>query len=189
MMTVLKALVRVGLLCCSVLCWAQPWVVIHTSQGVIRVELYEAQSPQTTANFLRYVDAGFYSNTLFHRVIPGFMIQGGGFDAQLKRLTTQAAVTNESRNQLPNRRGTLAMARTADPHSATSQFFINLADNAHLDAQGTNLGYTVFGQVVDGMAVVDRIAQTPTQPRQGMNHVPIDAVLIQRIERMDPPKQ
>lgn len=142
----------------------RPIVVIDTSAGPITVQLEPARAPRTVENFLQYVDAGFYDNTVFHRVIPEFMIQGGGFAADLKEKETRGPVKNESRavspRALSNARGTIAMARTRDPDSATAQFFINLVDNSRLDTYGG--GYTAFGSVIEGMDVVGKIAQVPT---------------------------
>lgn len=140
-------------------------IVIKTNQGDITVALDASRAPQTVANFLRYVDEGRYKQTLFHRVIKDFMIQGGGFNEQFQKQPTFAAVNNEADNGLKNIRGSIAMARTSAPHSATNQFFINTADNTSLDHRGKTFrdwGYTVFGQVVAGMEVVDKISQLPT---------------------------
>lgn len=153
-------------------------VVLNTSDGQITIELYEDLAPETTANFLEYVEAGFYDGTIFHRVIPGFMIQGGGFTATLDEKPTFEAIPNESDNGLANRRGTVAMARTDDPDSATSQFFINLTDNAFLNASGDTPGYTVFGRVTSGMEVVDGIAQVQTASDGPHDDVPVNPILI-----------
>lgn len=142
-----------------------PKVALDTSLGTIVIELDEEHAPLSSANFLSYVDAGYYTGTLFHRVIPNFMIQGGGFDEQHKRKATEKPIRNEANNGLKNRRGTLAMARTSDPHSATAQFFINTVDNRSLDHTSESTrgwGYAVFGRVVEGMDVVDAISATPT---------------------------
>jgi peptidyl-prolyl cis-trans isomerase A (cyclophilin A) len=140
---------------------ANPVVVLDTSEGAITLELEAAKAPKTVENFLKYVDDGFYNDTVFHRVIPGFMIQGGGPAKDTYReKETRGPVKNESANGLSNTRGTVAMARKPDPDSATAQFFINLGDNSRLDQAGG--GYTVFGRVIDGMNVVDRIAAEPT---------------------------
>lgn len=144
---------------------AHPRVALDTSQGTIVVELYEAKAPATVTNFLDYVDSGFYDGTVFHRVIAGFMIQGGGFDDELNQKKTRSPIPNEADNGLKNERGTLAMARTSDPDSATAQFFINLTDNTSLDHRGKTprgWGYAVFGRVIEGMEVVDRIARLKT---------------------------
>ena len=170
---------------------ANPLVRMETSAGPITVELYEDKAPVTVSNFLKYVDDGFYDGTLFHRVIQGFMIQGGGFDKDGQRKATQAPIQNEADNGLSNRRGTLAMARTGDPHSATAQFFINLVDNRNLDFTGKNQrgwGYAVFGKVTDGMNVVDSIARerTTSQRLSGMmaRDVPANPVLILKAYRL-----
>ncbi|MEX2963390.1 peptidylprolyl isomerase [Microbulbifer sp. TYP-18] len=138
-----------------------PQVELKTDLGTIQIELYPAQAPATVENFLGYVDKGFYDGVIFHRVIPDFMAQTGGLTFDFQQKETRDPVTNESDNGLKNFRGTLAMARHNNPDSATSQFFINLKHNAHLDAQGSNTGYTVFGRVVEGMAVVDKIVAQP----------------------------
>ncbi len=140
-------------------------VEIKTNTGSIVLELYPDKAPKTVENFLQYVDDGFYKNTIFHRVISNFMIQGGGFDASLKQKPTRAAIQNEAANGLKNEVGTIAMARTSDPHSASAQFFINVANNAFLDYKAPNqsgYGYAVFGKVISGMDVVQKIAATPT---------------------------
>lgn len=141
-----------------------PRVKLDTTQGSILLELDPARAPESTANFLAYVRDGHYDGTIFHRVIPGFMAQGGGFDIEYNKLPTRDPIANESRNGLSNARGTIAMARTQMPHSATAQFFINLVDNGRLDGSENNWGYAVFGRVVDGMDVVDAIARIPTGP-------------------------
>lgn len=137
-------------------------VKFQTTDGDIVLELYPDKAPATVKNFLGYVRAGHYDNTIFHRVISGFMVQGGGYDPGYTEKPTREPVKNESQNGLSNERGTVAMARTSDPDSATAQFYINHADNPRLDTYGG--GYTVFGRVIDGMAVIDRIAQIPTGP-------------------------
>jgi len=157
-------------------------VRLETSKGAIVVELDGAAAPVTVANFLTYVRAGFYDGTVFHRVIPGFMVQGGGFTADFERRETRPPIRNEAANRVANRRGTVAMARTAAVDSATSQFFINVADNAfldHRDASERGYGYCVFGRVVDGMDVVDAIATVPTGPGGPFpKDVPREAVTI-----------
>jgi peptidyl-prolyl cis-trans isomerase A (cyclophilin A)/peptidyl-prolyl cis-trans isomerase B (cyclophilin B) len=147
---------------------ANPRVTLQTSAGAITLELYPDKAPKTVANFLAYVQDGFYAGTVFHRVIAGFMIQGGGFDRQLQQKDTREPVPNEAANGLKNEVGTIAMARTSDPDSATAQFFINVADNAFLDFRAPTrrgFGYCVFGKVVAGMDVVERIAASVTGPR------------------------
>ncbi len=153
-------------------------VVIQTSKGAITAELFDEQSPKSVENFLAYVDAGFYDGTTFHRVIPGFMIQGGGYDVGGSLKATKAPIQNEADNGLKNERGTLAMARTADVNSATSQFFINLVDNAFLDHGQRDFGYAVFGRVTEGMDVVDAIAESGDA-----SGIVSDAVTIEKIER------
>ncbi|MGY2230851.1 peptidylprolyl isomerase [Pseudomonas tolaasii] len=159
-------------------------VLITTTNGDIEIELDPAKAPISTKNFLAYVDKGFYTNTIFHRVIPGFMVQGGGFTAQMSQKPTDAPIKNEASNGLHNVRGTLSMARTNDPNSATSQFFINVADNAFLDP-GRDAGYAVFAKVVKGMDVVDIIVNSQTTTKQGMQNVPIDPVVIKSAKRID----
>ncbi len=136
----------------------KPVVVMETSKGTIKIELDEEKAPATVANFLQYVDDGFYDGTVFHRVVPNFVIQGGGFDEGGKRKSTRSPIKNEADNGLPNKRGTLSMARTRDINSATSQFFVNLVDNKALDHGTRDFGYAVFGRVTEGMDVVDAIA-------------------------------
>src|SRR5476651_1483915 len=159
-------------------------VVLDTSFGKIELELEDQKAPISTKNFLSYVDSGFYTNTIFHRVIPGFMVQGGGFTQQMSQKPTEAPIKNEASNGLHNVRGTLSMARTSNPDSATSQFFINVADNAFLDP-GRDAGYAVFAKVVKGMDVVDIIVNSQTTTKQGMQNVPIDPVLIKSAKRID----
>ena len=153
-------------------------VRFETSLGDFTVELDEESAPVSSRNFLRYVDEGFFDGTIFHRVIPGFMVQGGGFTPEMRQKPGHEPITNEADNGLKNRRGAIAMARTNDLHSATSQFFINLVDNAFLDHRPGNFGYAVFGQVAAGMDVIDRIAKVRTARRQGHDDVPADAVVI-----------
>jgi peptidyl-prolyl cis-trans isomerase A (cyclophilin A) len=160
-----------------------PVVAIKTSMGTIVVQLDAAQAPLSTANFLDYVDKKFYDGTVFHRVIPDFMIQGGGFTADLTEKPAGAPIKNEGTNGLKNLRGTIAMARTSDPDSATSQFYINVVDNGALDATPDTPGYAVFGKVISGMEVVDKIVHVPTTT-QGMNeNVPVSPVTIISIRR------
>jgi len=156
-----------------------------TSAGVIIVQLNTAKAPVSSANFLTYVNEGFYNGTIFHRVIKGFMAQGGGFDAAMKQKQTHAPIKNEADNGLPNKRGTLAMARTNDPNSATAQFFINFKDNSFLDHTSptpSGWGYAVFGEVVEGMDVVDSLAQQPTGNRAGFQDVPKTDIVIEKAE-------
>ena len=162
-----------------------PSVALDTNHGRIVLELYADKAPKTVENFLGYVTAGFFDGTLFHRVIPGFMIQGGGFDGQQRQKPTRAPIQNEADNGAGNERGTIAMARTGDPHSATAQFFINLKDNTFLNHTGKNpqgWGYTVFGKVTEGMDVVDKIAKVKTAPGKISEAVPAEAVVIEKAE-------
>ena len=171
-----------------------PRVLIQTTDGDITIELFANKSPVTVENFLRYVDEGHYDGTVFHRVIPNFMIQGGGFTAALEEKATHEPIVNESRNKLHNTRGTLAMARTSDPDSATAQFFINQRSNLRLDWSPGNDGYTVFGEVLEGMQVVDIIALSDTGPAQAMTtrgpsvfqDVPVKPVVITSMRRITP---
>jgi peptidyl-prolyl cis-trans isomerase B (cyclophilin B) len=162
-------------------------VKLQTNFGPIVIELDAEHAPDTVANFLDYVNSGFYNNTIFHRVIDGFMIQGGGFDRSMKQKPTKNAVKNEADNGLKNEAYTIAMARTSDPHSATAQFFINVADNSFLNhtaptAQGW--GYAVFGRVVEGEDVIDRIRKVRTGNRGMHQDVPLDDVIIERAEEV-----
>jgi len=162
-------------------------VILHTSHGDIAIELDAENAPKTVENFLQYVRDGHYDNTVFHRVIENFMIQGGGMEPGLKQKPTRAAIANEAANGLKNKRYTVAMARTNDPHSATSQFFINVADNDFLDFKspgGNGWGYCVFGKVVKGQEVVDRIKSVPTGSSGFHQDVPRDDVVIQRAEEV-----
>ena len=168
------ALTRLGALA------ANPMVELKTSQGEIVVEVFADKAPKSAENFVQYVKDGFYNGTVFHRVIDGFMVQGGGFDADMKQKSTRAPVENEAKNGLKKERGTLAMARTADPHSASSQFFINLVPNTFLDYPSRDgWGYAVFGKVVKGMDVVDKIAKVQTGNRGFHQNVPVEAVIIE----------
>lgn len=156
-------------------------ITVKTNFGDINIELFEKESPITAANFLEYVRSGFYNNTIFHRVIPGFMIQGGGFDTDFIQKPTNEPIKNEAANQLSNKRGTLAMARTQVVDSATCQFFINLVDNDFLDFKAPvpqYYGYCVFGKVVSGMEVVDKIAEVETGSRGMHRDVPVENVVI-----------
>jgi peptidyl-prolyl cis-trans isomerase A (cyclophilin A) len=154
-------------------------VVMTTNFGTITILLFEREAPISVKNFLAYVDSGFYSGLAFHRVIPGFMVQGGGFMKNLtKRQTILPPIKNESDNGMKNERGTLSMARTSDPHSATSQFFISVVDNASLDFSARGWGYAVFGKVIEGMDVVDKIVAVTTETRGAMKDVPVDPVII-----------
>jgi peptidyl-prolyl cis-trans isomerase A (cyclophilin A) len=161
----------------------KPVVILSTSQGDIKVELDVEKAPITVGNFLGYVDDEFFEGTIFHRVIPGFMIQCGGFDEEMARKDTRKPIKNEADNGLSNDRGTLAMARTTDVNSATSQFFINLKDNDSLNHGSRDFGYAVFGKVVDGMEVVDKIAATQTTTRKGHSDVPVEPIVIHSARR------
>jgi len=161
----------------------KPVVVLETSQGNIEIELDAQKAPVSVENFLAYVDAGFYDGTIFHRVIPDFMIQGGGFDRSMTQKPTRAAIKNEADNGLRNDRGTIAMARTQAKDSATAQFFINLKDNDFLNHGGRDFGYAVFGHVVQGMDVVDKIAAVRTASRGMYQNVPVEPVVIEKARR------
>jgi peptidyl-prolyl cis-trans isomerase A (cyclophilin A) len=159
---------------------AGPTVSLETSMGTIRVELDQAKAPKTVENFLTYVRAGHYDGTIFHRVIPNFMIQGGGMAPSMREKPTRPPIANEAKNGLRNVRGSIAMARTNDPNSATSQFFINVKDNAMLDYGVGGAGYAVFGRVVSGMDVVDRIVNASTTTKGPHQNVPIEPITIQK---------
>ena len=162
----------------------KPVVEMKTSMGTITVELDAEKAPKTVENFLQYVKDRFYDGTVFHRVIPDFMIQGGGHDVSLAKKPTRAPIKNESKNGLKNLKGTIAMARTNDPNSATAQFFINLKDNVFLDYKGdagSEVGYCVFGKVTAGMDVVDKIKSVPTGMKNGMGDVPVQNVVIESV--------
>lgn len=165
-----------------------PEVLLETTEGDILLELYPDKAPKTVENFLKYVDDGFYNNTIFHRVIPGFMIQGGGMDARLNEKQTRAPIENEADNGLKNERGSIAMARMAEPHSASAQFFINHADNDFLDYRAPTRdgwGYAVFGKVIDGMDVVDKIAKVKTGNAGIHSDVPKNVIMITRASRFE----
>ncbi|GHU30967.1 peptidyl-prolyl cis-trans isomerase [Betaproteobacteria bacterium] len=165
----------------SALVFAAPSVEMQTSQGKIVLELDAAKAPRTVENFLQYAKDGFYNGTIFHRVIDGFMIQGGGFTSNMKPKEPRAPIANESKNGLKNQRGTIAMARRPDPDSATAQFFINHKDNPGLDFP-LNGGYAVFGKVTQGIEVVDKIAKTPTGNRDSYQNVPVEPIVIQSVK-------
>ena len=158
-------------------------VTITTSHGDITLELFADEAPVSVKNFLAYVDAGHFDGTIFHRVIPGFMVQGGGFAADMNQKPTRDPIKNEADNGLKNERGTLAMARTSDVNSATSQFFINLSDNAFLDHGDRDFGYAVFARVSEGMDVVDKIAAVATGNSGGHSDVPVEAVVVEAVKR------
>ena len=187
----LIAIISIGLSAASS---ANPMVKIETSAGDIVLRLYADKSPKTVENFLGYVERKHYDGTLFHRVMEGFMIQGGGFDVDLKQKIAEQKVVNESKNRLHNTRGTIAMARLSDPDSASAQFFINHKDNERLDWTPFKPGYTVFGKVVTGMRVVDYIASAPTgdaiatleKGQAPLRNVPLEPIIIERISLVSP---
>lgn len=189
----LSLLLLVVLSICSLPSQAEnPKVLMETSLGKITIELYPDKAPVTVANFLSYVDSGFYKGTIFHRVIPNFVIQGGGFARRMEKKATQPAIINEANNRLRNLVGTLSMARTNDPNSATSQFFINLKRNPNLDyrpGQPGGAGYAVFAKVISGMDVVNRIAGVKTGSVGPYSDVPLEDVYITDIKRLAPPVQ
>ena len=165
---------------------SNPVVLVDTTKGEFLVELFADKAPQTVANFLGYVDEDFYVGTLFHRVIKGFMVQGGGLDNMMREKPTKAPIANEAANGLKDLEGTVAMARTADPHSACAQFFINTVDNPDLDYQGDEeFGYCVFGQVIDGMDVVKKIEKVRVKAQGDHEHAPADQVSINSITRFE----
>jgi peptidyl-prolyl cis-trans isomerase B (cyclophilin B) len=168
----------------TILAQNRPQVKLETSLGDIVIQLNATKAPNTVKNFLAYVDSGFYNGTIFHRVIQTFMIQGGGFTEDMQEKSTRPPIQNEAANGLSNLRGTVAMARRPDPHSASSQFFINTVDNPGLDHKNTTeagFGYCVFGRVINGMETVDAIAKTPTTMRNGMGDVPSTPVVIKKV--------
>ncbi|WMW64308.1 peptidylprolyl isomerase [Nitratidesulfovibrio liaohensis] len=167
---------------------SNPVILLETSSGDILIELDAEKAPATVANFLSYVDSGFYKNTIFHRVIKDFMIQGGGLSVRMEEKPTNAPVRNEANNGLKNLRGTIAMARTADPHSAAAQFFINTVDNADLDhteETDEGWGYCVFGQVIEGMDTVDKIQKLKIKPQGIHTDAPADMVVITGVSRFE----
>jgi peptidyl-prolyl cis-trans isomerase B (cyclophilin B) len=164
-----------------------PKIEMNTTKGKIVLELYADKAPKTVENFLAYLDAGFYDGTIFHRVIPGFMIQGGGFTADMKKKDARPPIDNEADNGLRNERGTIAMARTTNPHSATAQFFINTVNNDFLNYRNKSSqgwGYAVFGRVAEGMAVVEAISGVKTGTRGPFRNVPTDPIVITRVRRV-----
>ena len=162
-----------------------PQIEIVTTSGTIVVELDRNRAPKTVENFLNYVESGAYIGTIFHRVIPGFVIQTGGYDVNLDEIETLPEIINESGNGLKNQRMSLGMARTNEPHSASSQFYINLNDNFSLDPMPTRWGYAVFGDVIDGFSVVDDIASNATQSTKGFQDVPLAPIIILEVKRID----
>jgi peptidyl-prolyl cis-trans isomerase A (cyclophilin A) len=162
---------------------ANPMLEVKTSQGTLTIELYQDKAPKTVENFLQYAKDGFFNGTIFHRVIPGFMIQGGGFTPDMKEKQARAPIQNEAKNGLKNELGTLAMARTNDPHSASAQFFINLKDNSFLDYPGRDgWGYAVFGKVVQGLDIVQKIATVQTTNAGPHQNVPAMPILIESVK-------
>lgn len=167
---------------------SNPIILMETSSGDVLLELFEDKAPLSVANFLTYVDEGFYQNTIFHRVIKDFMIQGGGYTVRYEEKPTHAPIKNEAANGLKNVCGSLAMARTADPHSASAQFYINTVDNPDLDhvsEADDEYGYCVFGQVIDGMDVVDKIQKLKTKPQGEHDDAPVDMVVITGMSRFE----
>ncbi len=163
-------------------------ILISTSKGDIRIQLDSEHTPKTAENFLNYVHSGFYNNTIFHRVIDGFMIQGGGLTADMEQKKTNDPIENEAKQGKTNKRGTIAMARTMDPHSATAQFFINVADNNFLNYTADSVqgfGYCVFGEVVEGMDIVDAIVKVKTGQRLGHGDVPLEDVIIHEVKEVE----
>ena len=156
----------------------------ETTLGDFTIEFFEKEAPLSVANFLRYIDDGFFDGTIFHRIVPGFVIQGGGFTEDMTQKRTQPPVKNEADNGLKNQRGTLSMARTNDINSATSQFFVNLKDNDFLDHSRANFGYAVFARVTDGMDVVDKIAAVKTGRQRGFDDVPVAPVTMKNVKRI-----
>jgi len=159
---------------------------ISTSVGNIKLELFTNKAPTTVANFIEYAESGFYEGVIFHRVIPSFMIQTGGFDSSLAKKSTKAPIKNEANPFVPNRRGTIAMARTSAPNSATSQFFINLIDNSNLNKSSSSAGYAVFGKVLEGMIVVDQISSVKTGIQNQMRDVPLKPIIINSVKISHP---
>ena len=165
------------------------YVLLETNRGDIKLELYKHKAPKTVKNFIRYVNDGFYNDTVFHRVIPGFMIQGGGFTKELAKKKTKTPIKNEASEKFKNVRGSIAMARLSAPHTATSQFFINLQDNPNLDYREYNPGYAVFGRIISGLTVIDNIAKAKTDNVGMHRNVPIDAVIIIKATVIASPQQ
>lgn len=184
-----KSLSVIALAAISLSSWAaNTFIEMKTSSGDIEIELFNDRAPISAKNFEDYVTSNFYTGTIFHRVIPGFMIQGGGFNISMQeKPNNKAAIKNESYNGLHNKRGTLAMARTNQPNSATSQFFINLVDNSFLDRSAMNAGYAVFGRVTKGIEIVDKIAQVPTRNYGMHQNVPVTPVKINKVTIKEAP--
>ena len=161
-----------------------PTAEFKTTLGTFQIELYADEAPISVENFLKYIDDGFFDGTIFHRVVPNFVIQGGGLTADFDQKTTRAPIKNEAKNGLRNQRGTLSMARTNQVDSATSQFFVNLKDNGFLDNSAGNFGYAVFGRVTSGMDVIDKIAKVQTGRRKGYDDAPLETVTIESARRI-----
>jgi cyclophilin family peptidyl-prolyl cis-trans isomerase len=161
-------------------------ILFETTHGNFTIEFFEKEAPLSVANFRKYVEDGFFDGTIFHRIVPGFVIQGGGFTEDMSQKKTASPVKNEADNGLKNARGTLSMARTDDVHSATSQFFVNLADNEFLDHRRGNFGYAVFARVTDGMDVIDKIAAVDTGRKRGFDDVPVEAVIMKSVRKVEP---
>jgi cyclophilin family peptidyl-prolyl cis-trans isomerase len=160
-------------------------ILFETSLGNFKIEFFEKEAPISVANFQKYIDDGFFDGTIFHRIVPDFVIQGGGFTEDMTQKKTRAPIGNEADNGLKNARGSLSMARTNDINSATSQFFVNLKDNDFLDHRRGNFGYAVFARVVEGMDVIDKIAAVETGRRKGMDDVPIEAVIMKSVRKVE----
>ncbi len=177
----------IGLLIMSTAVMANTKVQMKTNLGDIEIELFDKKAPETVKNFLKYVEAGSYKGTIFHRVMKDFMIQGGGFDKDMKKVSTKSPIKNEADNGESNVNGTIAMARTNDPHSATNQFFINVTDNTflnHRDKSPRGWGYAVFGKVTKGMTVINKIKMQAVVPKAGHQHVPVEPVIIKDIKKL-----
>jgi cyclophilin family peptidyl-prolyl cis-trans isomerase len=160
-------------------------ILFETSLGDFKIELFEKEAPVSVANFQKYVAGGFFDGTIFHRIVAGFVIQGGGFTEDMAQKKTLPPIKNEADNGLKNSRGTLSMARTNDINSATSQFFVNLKDNDFLDHSRANFGYAVFARVTEGMDVIDKIAAVETGRKRGFDDVPVDAVIMKSVRKVD----
>ena len=160
-------------------------ILLETTLGDFKIEFFEKEAPISVANFKKYVEEGFFDGTIFHRIVPGFVIQGGGFTEDMSQKKTKAPIKNEADNGLKNSRGTLSMARTNDINSATSQFFVNLKDNDFLDHSRGNFGYAVFARVTAGMDVIDKIAAVETGRKRGFDDVPVEAVIMKSVRTVD----
>lgn len=163
----------------------KPVVIMETTAGTMTIELFDEKAPISVKNFLDYVDSGFYNGTIFHRVIPNFVLQGGGFSKEMDKKATKAPIKNESDNGLRNEKGTLSMARTPDPDSATSQFFVNLRMNTNLDYRAGQHGYAVFGKVIEGLDVMEKIARTKTGRVGSYSDVPLEPIIMTSVHRKD----